>query len=99
MTGPQFKLGQVVATPGALELCRLAGADMFGLLRRHIAADFGDLDKRDVTIQRRALNAEKRDPQRAERMMSQYTLTNGQKLWIITEWDRSATTLLLPEEY
>jgi len=88
---PLFFLGSIVATPGALELLETHGLAPLHYLRRHVAGDWGDLCKEDRDLNDRALVTE-------GRLFSSYTLGND-KLWIITEWDRSVTTLLLPSEY
>jgi hypothetical protein len=82
-----FNLGAVVATPGALEL----GVDLAGLLARHRRGDWGDLGAFDRRENDRALKT-------GERLFSAYETPAG-KVWIITEWDRSSTCLLLPSEY
>lgn len=90
--GALFLPGQVVATPGALALlvnARLSPAD---LLRRHLCGDWGDLDPEDWAANDRAWK------QDDGRILSSYVVPGG-KVWVITEWDRSVTTLLLPEEY
>lgn len=95
----RFALGQVVSTPGARAALVEVGEGWFSLVARHQAADFGELDAEDVALQNAALEAEKSDPEMAERMMSAYTLKSGVKVWVITEADRSVTTILLPSEY
>lgn len=62
------------------------------LLRRHLAGDWGDLDAEDRAANECALRDE-------ARLLSAYELTTGERLWIITEADRSTTTLLLPSDY
>lgn len=91
-----IELGQVVATPGALEALRAADAGLAlaqHLLSRHASGDWGDLDQEDRESNDRAAALGE------ERILSAYALDGGGKIWIITEWDRSVTTLLLPEEY
>ncbi len=85
-----FPLGRVVATPGALEV--LAPEETLVLLRRHASGDWGEVDAHD----RRANNRALKD---GTRILSAYTLHGGEKVWIITEADRSSTCLLLPSEY
>ena len=85
-------MGQIVATPGALEALEQAGENSTTLLRRHLAGDWGEVDEDDRRENERSLAD-------GCRLLSAYTLSNGTKLWIITEADRSATTLLLPSEY
>ncbi len=83
--------GRVVATPGALEVLALAGVEPHELLRRHLSGDWGELDAHDRRENARSLK-------HGFRVLSSYPV-GGQKVWIITEADRSSTTLLLPEEY
>lgn len=87
-----FPLGQVVATPGALAVLTQAGEEANALLDRHARGDWGEVDQHDRNANNQALR-------RRERLVSAYTLKDGTKLWVITEADRSVTTLLLPEEY
>ena len=92
MTIPRFPLGQIVATPGALEALAEAGERPAALLKRHITGDWGEVDEHDRQENDRSLGD-------GCRLLSAYTLSTGEKLWIITEADRSSTTLLLPSEY
>jgi hypothetical protein len=85
-------LGRVLATPGALETLAVARVDGATYLARHAAGDWGDVDADDWSANDRALGA-------GERLLSAYRLPNGERLWIITEADRSASTLLRPDEY
>jgi hypothetical protein len=90
MTAP-LPLGRVVATPGAMKLLSEMGEDPFGYIARHAAGDWGDLcafDRRQNEIALRE----------CYRIFSSYDVSAG-RLWIITEADRSVTTILLPEEY
>jgi hypothetical protein len=91
-TQPRFALGQVVATPGALEALREANQTPFEFLQRHSAGDWGKVSAEDK--QENNLSVEQ-----GFRILSAYTLRTGVKLWLLTEADRSYTTLLLPEEY
>lgn len=86
----KFELGQVLITPGARDDLELK--DVMSSLVRHAGGDFGDVCEED-----RALNEEAVES--GERILSSYHDRNGVKFWIITEWDRSATTILLPSEY
>lgn len=88
----KFPLGRVVATPGALAALQESGEDAAPYLRRHNSGDWGELDEHDEGENQVSL-------QRGFRLLSAYTLRSGAKIWIITEADRSSTTLLLPEEY
>jgi len=88
----RFALGQVVATPGALAALLQAGQTPFEFLERHVVGDWGELEPQDVQANEDAL-------QRGGRLLSRYRTRQGVVVWLITEWDRSATTLLLPMEY
>ena len=85
-------LGRVLATPGALRTLATAKADGAAYLARHAAGDWGDVDAEDWAANDRAFVA-------GERLLSAYRLPDGERLWIITEADRSASTLLRPDEY
>jgi hypothetical protein len=89
---PKFPLGQLLTTPGALESAKQSGDDLLALIRRHMQGDWGDLCADDVLENEFSL-------QNGLRLLSAYRLRNGTKIWVITEADRSATTVLLPEEY
>jgi hypothetical protein len=89
---PRFPLGRLVATPGALAAFVAVGTTPLPYLSRHAAGEWGAVDQDDQRANDHAL----RD---GERLFSAYTLPNGTRVWIITEWDRSLTTVLLPEEY
>ena len=89
---PAFELGQIVATPGALAAIKKAGQQPGEFLTRHINRDWGDLDEEDRNENEYSL-------ERGFRLLSAYKTNAGDRLWIITEADRSVTTLLLPEEY
>jgi hypothetical protein len=89
---PRFPLGQVVATPGALAALQEAGQPPADLLRRHVCGDWGEVDGEDQRENEFSVA-------HGFRLLSAYTLSNSTKLWIITEADRSSTTLLLPSEY
>jgi len=92
MSSARFHPGHIVATPGALEALEQAGDHPAAFLRRHINGDWGDLSDEDRTENEYSLGRELR-------LLSAYTLSDGTKIWIITEADRSSTTLLLPSEY
>jgi hypothetical protein len=90
----KFKLGQIVATPGALNALEVTGETAQTYINRHNSGDWGDLDEED-----RAANDAALILGEEQRILSAYKLSDGTKIWIITEWDRSVTTILLPEEY
>ena len=88
-----FPLGQVVATPGALEILEETGTDTLGLLRRHISGDWGEVPPEDARENELSVRE-------GFRILSSYPVgKDGAKVWIITEADRSSTCLLLPDEY
>ena len=87
-----FPLGQIVLTTGAFDALAIAHQSPLALLLRHASGDWGNLCKEDQAENACAL-------QQGGRIMSSYTLNSSQTLWIITEADRSVTTLLLPLEY
>jgi len=86
----KFNLGRIVATPNAL--AQLAQPDITLALCRHITGDWGELDEHDRQENELSLRE-------GYRLLSAYHTTNGTKFWIITEADRSVTTILLPEDY
>ncbi len=87
-----FPAGQIVATPGALRLLEETHQSPLEFLARHRRGDWGDLCQEDKIENELSLK-------QGFRLMSSYPITDAKKLWIITEADRSVTTLLLPEEY
>ena len=92
LNAPLFRLGQVVATPGALEALQRAGQDPLELLKRHQLGDWGEVPPEDKQENDFSV-------QQGLRILSAYTLSTGVKLWLIAEADRSAATFLLPAEY
>lgn len=94
----RFPLGRIVATPGALEA--LSVERMIVLMRRHASGDWGVVDPHDRAVNEHAL-------QNGARLLSAYPIDESKPcaghgencVWIITEADRSSTTVLLPEEY
>lgn len=92
MKTPLFELGQLVATPGALALLGELGMPPGLLLSRHVTGDWGDMDDEDKRTNDQAVASGE------DRIFSAY-MVGTDKFWVITEADRSATTILLPEEY
>jgi hypothetical protein len=84
--------GRLFATPGALDVLRAANVTVGDLLTRHLNCDWGDLAEEDRAQNDLALEA-------GLRVLSAYALPGNAKVWIITEWNRSVTTVLLPDEY
>jgi hypothetical protein len=85
---PLFPLGRILATPGALDL----GVNFYPYLHRHQYGDWGDLEAEDKAENDYSVK-------NGLRILSAYQTPNGTKFWIISEADRSVTTILLPEEY
>ena len=91
-TAPRFPLGFTCATPGALLAMNEAGQGAEEFLLRHQQGDWSEMSEGD-----RRENEFSVDMQL--RILSAYRTRKGEKLWVITEADRSATTILLPSEY
>ena len=91
-SGPlaKFRLGHIVSTPNALS--QLTQDDILMGIQRHQAGDWGEVDEHDRQENELSLK-------QGFRLLSVYRAANGVKFWIITEADRSATTVLLPEDY
>jgi hypothetical protein len=87
-----FSLGAVVATPGAMNSLAAAGLSPSSLLARHACGDWGEVSAADALANDAAVNG-------GDRLLSAYVLATGERLWVISEADRSVTTLLLPAEY
>lgn len=89
---PLFPLGYIVATPGALDALARANQSPQEFLNRHVTGDWGELGEEDKAENNYSLK-------HGFRILSSYKTAAGEKLWLITESDRSLTTLLQPEEY
>jgi hypothetical protein len=87
-----FPLGMVVATPGALIALVRGRHDVIEFLARHQHGDWGAVGQEESAANDAALRE-------GRSLISEYQTSEGARLWIVTEGDRSATTLLLPEEY
>ena len=87
----RFPIGQTVSTPGALEVLTVAGVSPFTLLIRHQSGDWGDVPPEDAKENELSVNE-------GFRILSSYTI-GDERLWVITEADRSVTTILRPDEY
>ena len=88
----KFDLGQMVMTPGADQAMRTALQVPPEFLLRHKNGDWGELPEEDIRENEWSL-------EHGARLFSACRTRRDEKLWVITEWDRSVTTLLLPEEY
>jgi hypothetical protein len=89
---PRFLLGNRVATPGAIQAMKEAGQDALNLFHRHECGDWGDVCEEDARANDSAIDE-------GNRILSVYVLRTGVKVWLITESDRSVSTILLPDEY
>ena len=89
---PLFPLGQVVATPGALEALSASGESAMKFIKRHVCGDWGEVGVEDCQTNVWAVANQ-------ARLLSAYKTQLGVKLWVITEADRSSTCVLLPDEY
>ena len=88
----KFFLGRTVATPGALRALEQANQKPFEFLERHQAGDWGELCEEDKRENEFSVHND-------FRILSAYRTRDDVKIWLITEADRSVTTLLLPHEY
>lgn len=93
IVNPLFRSGQYVITAGIHELVLQGKVNLGLLLGRHLSGDWGDLDDSDKRANDRAVRSGE------DRIFSSYQLSPDLKVYVITEWDRSVTTVLLPEEY
>ena len=89
---PLFDLGQLVATPGALTVLEKTGQNPMEFLSRHVTGDWGEIPEEDKQENQFSL-------EKGFRLLSSYRTAAGDRLWVITEANRSHTTLLLPDEY
>lgn len=87
-----FSLGQLVATPGVLQVLEQHGMLPLRLVARHSIGDWGDIGPEDAKANVDAIRF-------GARILSSYRLADGVRIWVITEASREATTLLLPSEY
>jgi hypothetical protein len=91
-SAPLFPLGLVVGTSGGVRALEEAGQGPQEFLDRHIQGDWGEVPEADKHENDYAV-------QHGFRILSAYTTTAGDRIWVLTEADRSATTILLPHEY
>ena len=89
-THPLFSLGRLMTTPAALDA--LTHGDIVRALARHSIGEWGDVCPEDKEANDDALRTN-------GRLFSVYHAANGTKFWVITEADRSITTVLLPSDY
>ena len=86
-----FELGALTATAGAAQVAGAAGVRLVELVLRHLGGDWGEIDQQDKTANNFAVGS-------GGRIVSSYHLDGGD-VWVITEADRTATTVLLASEY
>lgn len=92
MDVPKFSPGEIVATPGALAAMESCACSALTLLARHLSGDWGSLPVEDALLNDLALKTE-------GRLLSSYPIGPNTRIWVITESNRTVTTLLLPEDY
>lgn len=88
----RFPLGETYITPGAEEVLMMAGQTALEFLRRHMSCEAGELTDEDVQENELSLRE-------GFRVLSSFRTVRGDKIWIVTEADRSSTTILTPAEY
>ncbi len=88
----KFKIGRLVITPGALAAITDSDENPWHFVVRHMAGTWGEVDLEDKQLNDQAVED-------GSRILSAYKTAQGRKIWVITEADRSGTTILLPEEY
>ncbi len=88
----RFSLGRLLSTPGALAALEGAGQNPLEFVHRHVSGDWGSVCPEDAAENELSVA-------QGYRILSVYVLTTGTKIWVLTEADRSATTILLPDEY
>lgn len=93
VTKKKLELGRIVATPAALDVLDASNQTFLDLLRRHQNGDYGGICEEDKKLNEQGLIT-------GSRILSAYKTTpNEKEVWVISEADRSATTILLPREY
>ena len=95
---PKFKLGKTVITPGAIEALKNSNQlpDIF--IKKHQYGEWGEICKEDAELNNEAI-ANEGNIDKQMRVMSVYETNKNETVWVITEWNRSVTTILLPNEY
>lgn len=91
-TSVLFPIGELIATPGALSLLERHCINPLSLLGRHVQGDWESVPDEDRAANDNAVTF-------GNRILSSYTLGGADKVWIISEHDRSSTCILLPDEY
>lgn len=97
-----FELGQLVATAGIAEAMNSVEAFrqfVFGCLGRYCEGDWGELDEGDIDMNNESVALDEGRILASYNMPADILIDYADKIWIITEWDRSVTTILFPDEY
>ena len=97
-SNPKYRLGRIVITPGAISTLSKSQENPKVYLERHQGGDWGDICDEDKQSNDQAISHEG-EPEKQQRVFSAYETSKGEKLWVITEADRSSSCILLPEEY
>ncbi len=95
---PKFRLGKTVITPGAIDALSKSNQLPDSFLKKHQKGDWGETCQEDAQLNNEAI-AHEGDIGKQQRVMSVYKTSRNETIWVITEWDRSVTTILLPSEY
>lgn len=93
----KFETGTIYKTQG-IEASKIPFDEVAGFIKRHISGDWGDMPEMDKSLNDLAISDEG-NHEVQDRVMSCYTTKTDIKIWIITEWNREYTTILLPTEY
>lgn len=92
-SAPLFPMGKIVATPAVADHFAIHGISPLEYLSRHVRGDWGDVPPQDAAANQASI-------ERGTRILSSYKVTSSETtVWVITEADRSSTTLLFPSEY
>ena len=94
----KFRIGKVVATPGSIAALAASSESALPFLLKHQSGNWGEVCDDDKKLNDEAV-AHEGDPDQQQRVLSCYRTSKNERIWVITEWDRSVTTLLLPSEY
>ena len=97
VNNPKFQLGKIVATPGALKVLQDKHISPISFLKKHQSGDWGNLCEEDKQLNNLAIQNEG-NLDKQQRVFSSYKV-GTQTIYIITEWNREITTLLLSSDY
>ena len=97
-----FELGQLVATAGiaeAMTRCEPFRQFVFGCLGRYCQGDWGEMDEGDIDMNNESVAVDEGRIMASYNLLADIPIDYADRIWIITEWDRSVTTILFPDEY